>query len=255
MTDPTRGTPYRSLDDVICFDRIPLTNETADRLALGSQANSRSTDSANETTATAHCEAPGVYDASHSGERLTGIFRRGCIKAVSLLPILCGASWLLFIAESPGLVDQHKATGMLPAVVGVGWATHLSLDEYVLAIYPPVSHGHASESERPPSTDFEKSQPIMTNEQLVGVPELRVPALTIDSAASSLFEPASTLPQATLPFAPMTKSASSSEGDLLRLQERPGSNHRQTPNLRAPPEAGNFAPEGVTERPGTSDSL
>ena len=53
MTDPTRGTRYRSLDDVICFDRIPLTNETADRLGLGSQANSRSTDSANETTATA----------------------------------------------------------------------------------------------------------------------------------------------------------------------------------------------------------
>ena len=79
--------------------------------------------------------------------------------------------------------------------------------------------------------------------------------LVSTQAASSLFEPAYTLPDAALPFARATQPGVSSDDDLLRPQERPGSNHSQTPNLSAPPEASHTVPKRVTEVAGPPASV
>ena len=244
MTDPARGTRYRSLNDVICFDRIPLTNENADRPDRGTQANSSSINSAHQIIATPHCAAPtaSLGRTSH-GNIAEGLYKYGFSAACSLWSVVA-----LIHSRIPGLPGPANATGTPPAVARTGGATNeQSLDEYLLAIYQSTSHAHASKLERPPSSSLEEPQPITTNGQLVAVPELGTPPLTVDSPTSSLFEPEYALPDAALPFAPVAQSAVSSEGDLLRFHARAGSNHSQNPNLSAPPEAGNFAREQVTQ--------
>ena len=71
MTEPTRGTRYRSLNDVICFDRIPLANENANRLERENQANLPSSNHADEPIAPPHCVPPTVKEATPSAGPLT----------------------------------------------------------------------------------------------------------------------------------------------------------------------------------------
>ena len=199
---PTRGTRYRSLNDVICFDRIPLANENADRLERRKPSELPSINLLTNLSRPRIASAPTVK-WRHSAGPLTEILRRGYKHTASLLPVLCGASWLLFIAESPALLDQQNAIDTPAGVARTGRATNeQSLDEYVLAAYQPTSYAHAPKSELPPSINLEEPQPITTNGQLVGVPGLDTPPLSVDSTTSSLFEPAYTLPDAALPFAP-----------------------------------------------------
>ena len=256
MTEPTRGTRYRSLNDVICFDRIPLANENANRLERENQANLPSINHADEPIAPTPCVPPTVKEATPSAGPLTERLRRSLKHTASLLPVLCGASWLLFIAESPALLDQQNTIDTPAGVARTGRATNeQSLDEFVLAAYQPTSYAHAPKSELWANINLEESRPITTTDQLVGVPGLDTPPLSIDSSASSLFEPAYTLPDAALPFARATQPGVSSDDDLLRPQERPGSNHSQTPNLSAPPEASHTVPKRVTEVAGPPASV
>jgi hypothetical protein len=254
MTEPTRGTRYRSLNDVICFDRIPLVSENANRLERDNQANVPSSNHADEPIPPTHCVPPTVNEATPSAGHLTEMLRRSLKHTASLLPVLCGASWLLFIAESPALLDQQNTIDTPAGVTGRA-TNEQSLDEFVLAAYQPTSYAHALKSELPASINLEESRPITTTDQLVAVPGLNTPPLSIDSTASSLFEPAYTLHDATLPFARATQPRVSSDDDLLPPQERPGSNHSQTPNLSAPPEASHTVPERVTEVAGPPASV
>jgi hypothetical protein len=254
MTEPTRGTGYRSLNDVICFDRIPLANENANRREGENQANVPSSNHADGPIAPTPCVPPTVKEATPSAGPLTARLRRSLKNTASLLPVLCGASWLLFIAESPALLDQQNTIDTPAGVTGRA-TNEQSLDEFVLAAYQPTSYAHAPKSELPASINLEESRPITTTDQLVGMPGLDTPPRSIDSPASSLFEPASTLPDAALPFARATQPGVSSDDDLLRPQETPGSNHSQTPNLSAPPEASDPVPKRVTEVAGPAASV
>ena len=252
MTEPTRGTRYRSLNDVICFDRIPLASENANRLEGENQANVPSSNHADGPIEPTPCVPPTVKEATPSAGPLTKGLRRRLKHTASLLPVLCGASWLLFAAESPALLDQQTID--TPAgVARTGRATNESLDEFVLAAYQP--YAHAPKSELWANINLEESRPITTNDQLVGVPGLDTPPLSINSRASSLFEPAYTLPDAALPFARATPPGVSSVDDLLRPQQTPASNHSQTPNLSAPPEASHPVPKRVTEVAGPPASV
>ena len=253
MTEPTMGTPYRSLNDVICFDRIPWTNEMADHLERGNQANLPRINHADKAIAPAPCAPPTVNAATPSAGPLTERLRRAFKYTASLLPVLCGASWLLFIAESPALLDQQSTLDTPGGVARTGRATNeQSLDEYVLATYQLTSYANAPKSEPLASINLE---PITTNDQIVRVPGLDTPPLSIDSTALSLFESAYTLPNAALPFARATQPGVSSDDDPLRPQERPRSNHSQTPDLSAPPEASHTVPKRVTEIAGPPASV
>src|SRR5688572_22815460 len=139
MTEPTRGTRYRSLNDVICFDRIPLANENANRLERENQANLPSINHGDEAIAPPHCVPPTVKEATPSAGPLTEMLRRSMKHTASLLPVLCGASWLLFIAESPPLLDQQNTVDTPAGVARTGRATNeQSLDEFILAAYQPT---------------------------------------------------------------------------------------------------------------------
>jgi TPR repeat protein len=152
------------------------------------------------------------------------------------------------------LLDQQNTIDTPAGVTGRA-TNEQSLDEFVLAAYQPTSYAHALKSELPASINLEESRPITTTDQLVGMPGLDTPPRSIDSPASSLFEPASTLPDAALPFARATQPGVSSDDDLLRPQETPGSNHSQTPNLSAPPEASDPVPKRATSVAGPAASV
>src|SRR5688572_17767661 len=158
MTEPPRGTRYRSLNDVICFDRIPLTIEDTNRLERGNRANLPSINHADEAIAPARCAPPTVNAATPPAGPLTEMLRRRFKKTASPLLVLCGASWLLFIAESPALLDQQNTVDTPAGMASTGRATNeQSLDEYVLAAYQPTSYAPAPKPELPARINLEES--------------------------------------------------------------------------------------------------